>query len=119
VLEEEARCSQLEVKRLEKRLDKHRHEKDRYEQERDAIVAHIEELEGLKFDADLRTIQGYRVKIMEEEVGRVRLELEKSRSAREKQLLGEVERLIELKYALEGELKCANIANTVLSKQLE
>lgn len=74
-LEEEARCSQLEIKRLEKRLDKYRNEKDRYEKERDAIIRHIEELEAMKFDADVRVVQGYRVKIMEEEVARIRIEL--------------------------------------------
>lgn len=118
-LEEESRCSQQEIRRLEKRLEKYRSEKERYEQERDTIIRHIEELEAVKLDTDSRAIQSFRVKVMEEEVGRVRGELEKGRGPRERELLVELERLIELKYGLEGELKAANVANAVLTKQLE
>lgn len=63
-LEEEVRCNQQEIKRLEKRLEKYRNEKDKYEKERDLIVKHIEELESVKFDSEVKTIQGYRAKIM-------------------------------------------------------
>lgn len=41
-MEEEARCSRQEIKRLEKRLEKYRAERENHEKERDNLVRHIE-----------------------------------------------------------------------------
>lgn len=41
-MEEEARCSRQEVKRLEKRLEKYRAEREKQEIEREALLRHVE-----------------------------------------------------------------------------
>jgi hypothetical protein len=55
---------------------------------------------------------------MSDEVGKLRTELEKSRGEREMELNEQLEQYRESKFALEQQIKSANIANTVLSKQL-
>lgn len=83
-LEEEARCSQQEIKRLERRLDKYKAEKAALERDKQIMQAHIQQLEDSNFNQDSKLLQSYREKFQDEEIKRLRAELDKGKAVREK-----------------------------------
>jgi response regulator of citrate/malate metabolism len=72
-LEEEAKCNQQEIKRLERRLDKYKAEKANLEKDKQIMQAHIKELEDSNFNQDNKLIQSYREKFQDEEIKRLRI----------------------------------------------
>lgn len=50
------------------------------------IVKHISQLEAVKFNEEAKTVHNYKLKIIEQEVSKLREELQKNRTTREKDL---------------------------------
>lgn len=64
-------------------------------------------------------MQSYRVKYLEEEVEKIKAEMQKSKSSREKELVKQIDKLVEQKYTLEKELNAAIVGRNSAAKQLE
>jgi alpha-D-ribose 1-methylphosphonate 5-triphosphate synthase subunit PhnI len=75
-------------------LEKYGKEKARLREEREFMLAHIEELENSGFSQQLKDIHSYRLKAAEEDQGRLREELQRKKTEREKELLQQIESLI-------------------------
>ena len=67
----------------------------------------------------MKNVQMYQVKHMQEEVERVKAELQKSKSTRERELVRQVDKLMEHKYLLQKQLNSAMLAKNSILKQLE
>jgi hypothetical protein len=94
-------------------------EKEQLASQREDMLQHIELLESKHFDQPTQLLHSYKLKFLEDEVARLRKELAKSKSAREGELLRQVERMMEEKYGLEKELRAALVGKESLTRQLE
>ena len=83
------------------------------------MLAHIEELEKTSFTKEHQQIHSYCLKVAQEEIVNLRNQLQKKKTEREKELLEQIEGLIEQNYTLKKEANAATIAKDAISKQLE
>ena len=83
------------------------------------MLKHIDQLENNAFGQQVLHMQNYREKILEEELNKVKEVLNKNRSTREEELMADVQRLQDQKFNTEMLFNRLQVANNMLSKQLQ
>ena len=83
------------------------------------MLKHIDQLENNAFGQQVLHMQNYREKILEEELNKVKEVLNKNRSTREEELMADVQRLQDQKFNTEMLFNRLQVANKMLSKQLQ
>lgn len=107
----------MELKETKKTLESLNVQIRKLENEKEYLSRQILFLERINYDDKTRSLQSYREKYLEEEIMRLRHELQKSRGDRERELEKQIGEGKERIYVLESHYKAMKVANECLIKQ--